>query len=292
MHNLRHALTLLPLLLVLSACTASDLLNGLVPRNGYNVIEDMAYGDGPRHKLDLYIPDSPLAGAPTVVFFYGGNWQRGDKGEYLFAAEALASRGYVTAVPDYRLHPEVIYPAFLEDAAAAVDWLRNHSENASTGGKPVYLIGHSAGAYIAAMLTLDARWLEPGGNRICDTVAASVGLAGPYDFLPLQDDTLKIIFGPESQRPQTQPINHVEGTEPPMLLITGSDDDTVSPGNTERLATRINDTGGRVETLVYDDVSHVGVVVALAKPFRGTAPTLADIDRFLRDHPTTPPRPS
>lgn len=276
---------LLALMLVLPGCSGADLLNRFVPSEGYRLIRDLRYGDGPRRGLDLYLPDHAAEAAPTVVFFYGGGWESGSKDDYLFVGQAFASRGYVTAIPDYRLYPEVRFPGFLEDAAAAVAWVRANTRRTGAAPGPVYLVGHSAGAYIAAMLTLDPQWLERVGNRVCDSVAATVGLAGPYDFLPLTSATLKDIFGPESSRPQTQPINHVDGTAPPMLLVTGTADTTVYPRNSANLAARIRSRGGAVEQRVYDGIGHIELVASLADPLRGVAPTLDDVDGFLRRHP-------
>jgi len=272
--------------LLLPACSGADLLNSLVPDTGYRVTRDIAYGEGPRRRLDLYIPESSRdAGpAPLVLYFYGGGWESGSKGDYRFVGQALATRGYAVAIPDYRLYPEVRYPAFLEDAAAAVAWVRASAPDGGTGRK-VYLVGHSAGAYIAAMLTLDDRWLAAAGQRPCAAVAATVGLAGPYDFLPLRSATLKAIFGPEPSRPASQPVHHVDGDEPPMLLVTGSDDTTVLPRNSERLAARIAAAGGRVDRRDYARIGHIALAASLASPLQGLSPALDDIDGFLRRHP-------
>lgn len=278
----------LPVLLafgLLQACSGADLLNALVPSEGYRVTRDLPYAAGPRHRADVYIPDGADRSAPVVVFFYGGGWHSGSKDDYGFVGQALASRGYVAVIPDYRLYPEVRWPAFLEDAAAAVAWVRAGSGGNTAPGQALRLAGHSAGAYIAAMLTLDPQWLAGVGERPCEAIAATAGLAGPYDFLPLGTDRLKAIFGPEEQRPRTQPINHVDGTAPPMLLVAGSDDTTVLPRNSERLAKRIAEAGGIAELRRYDRVGHVGLVASLAKPLRWSSPALDDMVRFFRDHP-------
>jgi acetyl esterase/lipase len=266
----------------LPGCSGTDLLNGLTPRDGWRVIADVAYGEGPRRRLDLYVPAAAAGPVPIVVFFYGGAWQHGDRGDFLFVAEALGSRGYLVAVPDYRLFPEVRFPGFVEDGAAAVAWVHEHA--AATAGVepgPLFLMGHSAGAYIAAMLGLEAGWLAAAGMSR-DDIAGTVGLAGPYDFLPLTSRTLKAIFGPEDQRPRTQPINHVDGRASPMLLVTGRDDRTVRPGNSARLAARIRAAGGEAEEIVYDDTAHVALIAAFARPLRGLAPVLDDADRYMR----------
>lgn len=261
-------------------------MNALVPSEGYTIEADLRYGQDSRHKLDIYVPDTPDETLPVIVFLYGGNWQSGAKEDYLFVGEAFASRGYVTAIPDYRLYPDVRFPTFIKDAAAALAWLRKRPGSPNTRGKPVYLVGHSAGAYIASMLSLDEQWLAGAGDTTCDAIAATVGLAGPYDFLPLKSDTLKKIFGPVAKRARTQPINHVNGATPPMLLITGQDDRTVMPRNSINLAARLLQNGGIAKALHYEDIGHVGLVASLARPLQGSAPTLDDIDRFLRGHRT------
>ena len=259
---------LLPLLLG-SGCSADRIVDDLTPHEGYRLIADRPYGEGPRRKLDVYLPDPPAGHAPMVVFFYGGNWQSGDKAIYRFIGQALASRGVVAVIPDYRLYPEARYADFLADAAAAVAWSGDHA--AELGGNParLFLMGHSAGAYIAAMLAL-------GRPKI----AGMIGLSGPYDFLPLTDPALRRIFAPENAWPSTQPIFYARGDAPPLLLLTG-DDDTVDPGNTARLAARIRGLGGDVTEKHYPGVGHLQIIGAMAAPFHFIAPTLADTIGFV-----------
>ena len=192
----RLLIPLLPLLAWLPGCSGADFVNSMVPREGYRVVSDLAYGPGPRQKLDVYIPDNAPASLPTVLFLYGGGWTSGSKADYLFVGEAFASRGYAVVIADYRLYPEIRYPAFLDDSAAAVAWVKRRMA-AETGTAPsaLYLVGHSAGAYNAAMLTVDPRWLGSQNLSACDSVDAFVGLAGPYDFRPLTGRSLPVIFG-------------------------------------------------------------------------------------------------
>lgn len=281
----RILLPVLSALSLLPACSGPSLLNALVPRNGYQVTRDLAYGEGPRRVLDLYVPNAPRTGTPLIVFFYGGRWDSGTKDWYPFVAQALATRGYATAILDYRVYPEVRYPAFLEDGAAAVAWLAAYRRDAGLGAGPIYLMGHSAGAHIAAMLALDARWLDGAGIDRCRTIAGMIGLAGPYDFLPLSDPRLMEVFGPGPAGADTQPITHVTSAAPPLLLIAGSADETVLPRNTTRLAARIRASGGTVEERILDGKGHVGVILTLAPLLRGRSPVLDDIDRFLAANP-------
>jgi acetyl esterase/lipase len=276
---MRRGLLAAVALLSLAGCSPARLVNALVSHSDFRLLADQPYGAAARQKLDVYLPTSGDGAKPVVVFFYGGNWQTGDKGDYLFVAQALASRGFIVVIPDYRVYPEVRWPGFIEDGAAAVSWTLDHL--AELGGDParVHLVGHSAGAYIAAMLALDGRWLGARRQRI----ASTVGLAGPYDFLPLSDPVLKIIFGAAGDLAQTQPINFADGNAAPLFLASGIGDTTVKVGNSQRLAARIRERGGEVEERYYDRVSHVELIAAMAAPLHFLAPTRDDVLAFLRD---------
>ena len=272
----------LALSLSLSACSPASLLNATVSRAGVTVTHDVAYGPLPREKLDIYKPNG-AAPTPVIVFFYGGAWNSGSKALYPFVAATLARKGFAVVVPDYRLYPEVRFPAFLEDNAKSVAWTQAHLSE--IGGDPdrVFLMGHSAGAYNAAMLGLDARFLaEAGTSR--DRIAGVIGLAGPYDFLPITGEDVKPIFATVGDGPESQPVTYVDGHAPPMLLMAGSDDKTVLPRNTRSLASRIAATGGEVQSHIYPGVGHIGLVTAIAPIFQGRAPVLAAITDFVATH--------
>lgn len=262
-----------------AACSPLKTFNALVPKDGgvRLVVRDAAFGTHPRQRVDVYAPARATSGPRAViVFFYGGSWNSGTKAGYGFVGRALASRGFVVAVPDYRLVPEVRYPAFLQDNAAAVRWVRAHA--AEWGGDPgrIVLAGHSAGAYDAAMLATDPRWL--GADR--SAVRGWIGLAGPYDFLPLDGPVTRAAFGGAADPRETQPVTHAGAGDPPALLMTGSKDRTVLPRNSDALAARLTAAGVAVERRRYPALGHVGMVTAIAKPLRGRAPVLADMAAF------------
>ena len=215
--------------------------------------------------------------SPSSSFFYGGNWDSGRKEDYLFLGDALARRGFVVVIPDYRVYPDVRYPAFVEDGASAVRWTL--ANIAAYGGDParVSVMGHSAGGYIALMLALDRQWLGADRARL----KSAVGLAGPYDFLPLTDPELKIIFGTESDLAKTQPITYVDGTAPPVLLATGRLDTIVSPANVTRLAARIEQHGGKVTVERYALLGHITLIGSFAEPLRALTPVVNDVTGFL-----------
>ncbi len=264
--------------LLLSGCSPADPLNLLAWRRGIEITRSVAYGAAPRQTLDVYRP-AASAKSPTVVFFYGGSWQTGDKETYLFAATALAQRGYVVVVPDYRVYPEVRYPDFLRDGARAVRWAKDNA--ARFGGDPgkLFVMGHSAGAYIAAMLVLDSRWLQEAGLTPNRDVAGLIGISGPYDFLPLHG-TLATIFG-GSNVLDTQPISHVAPGAPPSFLATGQRDRIVEPSNTTRLAAKLTASGDKAVVKTYPWVGHITIIGSFAPPLRFLSPVLDDVDRFM-----------
>jgi acetyl esterase/lipase len=270
-------------MVMLSACSPVSLLNALAPTAGITKTLDVPYGPGERHGLDIYAPPGPLA-APVVMFIYGGGWKDGDKGIYRFAAASLAAHGFLTVVPDYRLFPQVRFPVFLQDNAEAFAWIKGNI--ARYGGDPrrIFLMGHSAGAYNVAMLTLDKQWLAAYALDPDRDLVGAIGLAGPYDFLPLHDPELEEIFAPAGDLRLSQPITFARGDAPPMLLAAGTADRTVLPRNTEHLAAAIHRDGGRVEQRLYPGITHTRIIGAMARGLRWLAPTMADALGFLRQH--------
>lgn len=269
--------------LLATACTPHQLLNGVVIGGDYDLVAGVPFGDGPRQKSDLYKPRSVPAGsaAPVLVFFYGGRWQAYDKEMYRFAGEAFSARGWLVVVPDTRLWPEVTFPAFVEDGAKATAWAYRHA--AEYGGDPqrLHVMGHSSGAHVGAMVAFDQRFMAAEGAPRT-AIRSFVGLAGPYDFLPFTDADVQQIMGPRAKWPDAQPINFVDAQDPPALLLHGERDDIALPGNTTRMAAAITQAGGRAEAVLYPELDHYEILVALAKPFRWLAPVRDAADAYMR----------
>lgn len=274
------------LLTVITACSPLKMLNALTPDSTFDKTEGIAYGDDPRQKLDVYVPRHPLENAPVVVFFYGGSWNSGSRSDYSFVGEALASRGVVAVLADYRLYPQVRYPLFLEDGAKAVAWTHDHIHRFSGDPQRLYLMGHSSGAYNVAMLALDPGLLGAVGMSPHD-LRGWIGLAGPYDFLPIQNpDVRPVFFWPDSP-PQSQPINHVSRGAPPALLMASRDDDLVNPTrNTGGLARKLRQAGVPVQDFYFSRTGHATLVATLSRPMRGLAPVLDEVSAFIRATPT------
>ena len=231
--------------------------------------------------LDVWRLAEPGRGKRRVlIFFYGGGWVHGDRRAYAFAARAFARAGFVVVVPDYRKVPGVRFPAFVQDAAQALKWTRDHIADYGGDVSRIAVAGHSAGAYNAVMLALDRRWLVAEGVDP-DIVKAAVGLCGPYDFYPFSKrrsiDAMQGVADPQA----TQPIRFARRDAPPMMLVTASGDTQVRPYNAVKLTRRLKSVGARVDYRNFIGLSHEEVVMALSKPFRGKAPVLADSVAFL-----------
>jgi acetyl esterase/lipase len=252
------------------------------PRRGYTRKRGIAYGTHPRHKLDLYLPHALTDFAPAIVFLYGGGWRSGTRDIYRFVGQCFASAGLPVAVPDYRIYPPTIFPGFVEDAAKAVAWVARNLAAPGAAARPLILVGMSAGSHIAALLHLDPAYLIAAGLPEY-AIAGTVGLCGPYNFLPIQDPKYKPIFPRETDR-ASQPVNFVTGAAPPMLLLTGDADTTVSPENTRSLATAIRAKGGSVNEIILPGVNHLAPLLALAAAIPGRKlPVRATILDFIRD---------
>lgn len=273
--------------LFLAACSPLQALNATISERDVTVVRDIAYETGPlagnpRLRLDVYRPSRAGGKLPVAVFVYGGSWEFGRRQDYPFVALELARRGIVVMVPDYRVYPEARFPDFLDDTAHAVAFA--HRTAASWGGDPrrVFVVGHSAGAYNALMLALDPHYLAAAGDSR-DAIAGTVGISGPYDFLPIERPDIRAVFASAPDLSVTQPIGYADGRNRPLLLLHGTADETVLPRNTEALAARVAARGGPVAMKLYPGVGHIGIVAAFAPLFRDRAPTLDDVARFVTD---------
>jgi acetyl esterase/lipase len=258
----------------LSACSGTQLLNSVATNPG-KIERNISYGSLPRQKLDIYSPKVMTDQTPTLVFVHGGSWQNGSKDDYRFLGSVFAARGIQTVVINYRLYPDVIYPGFVEDAAKAVAY----TKATIAKDRPIFLAGHSAGAHIAAMVALDPRFLATEGTNICHTTKGIIGLAGPYEFTPI-DPEFKAIF-PAEILPSTKPINYVATPAPPFLLLHGTKDTTVIPSRSTDMAAALNAAGNQAQVKLYEGVDHLYILGALSPLVRRSAPTLADMVSFI-----------
>lgn len=281
------------LLLASTACSPIKVLNAIVTDNTYALKADIAYGALPRQKLDIYTPitstennqldietNKPLK--QVIVFFYGGNWDSGEKEDYKFVAEALASSGHIVVIPNYRVYPDVLFPELMIDPAMVAKWVKTNINQYGGDAKQIFLSGHSAGAHLAVMMAVNPEYLAKVSLKPSDFIGV-IGLAGPYDFLPLGTDRLRAIFGVNAQQWKSQPINFVDGKNPPMLLAVGLKDNTVWPRNSYNLAKKINANNGTVKVVEFADYGHIDMVSKLAKPLRGNGELLKAVADFIQN---------
>jgi acetyl esterase/lipase len=290
-----HLFILIAIVLLLGAAATSvamtaarnpiAFLNRITPSSAYTLGADIAYGDLDRQMLDVYRPTAPRATpAPVVVFFYGGAWRSGNRRDYRFVGHALARAGFTVVLPDYRLAPDVTFPAFLEDGAKALRWVQDHITE--YGGDPhqIFLMGHSAGAYNAMLLALDRRYTAAarvdGGS-----IRGVVGIAGPYNFA-LDDPFLQTLFGTAIDPRDTQPIRFAHFGGPPVLLVTGDADETVDAGNSRSMEQELEAAKSPVSLLEVPGLRHRAILLQLSPIWAPGGAVRNEIIRFL-NHPAS-----
>ncbi|MFP3944807.1 MAG: alpha/beta hydrolase [Alphaproteobacteria bacterium] len=244
-------------------------------------LRDVIYGPFPRNRLDVY-PPGPMEGkAPVVLFFHGGSWRKGDKRLYRWLGRALAWRGFLAVIPNYRLFPHAAFPVFMEDAAMAVAWTRTHAP--LYGGDPgrIHVMGHSAGAYMVTLLGLDADYLQAAALSPSD-LCSVIGISGPYSMDPLADEDVRPVFEGTPDLERVKPINFVNGEAPPMLLLHGGRDVLVPARQADLLHGALTELGGAARKVVYPALGHIEIVLTLTPFYRWRAPVLSDVVEFLR----------
>ncbi len=250
--------------------------------SAFTTQKDISFGNLSRDKYDLYLPKNITDNTPVLFFIYGGGWTSGNRSRYNFVGKSFAKEGIITAIPDYRLYPEVTFPAFVEDTARAFAAVRQRFPN-----RKIFVAGHSAGAQIGSLLTLDKRYLTQVGYSACNAIAGFIGIAGPYDFLPLRRDKFKKIF-PEEVRQDSQAVNFAASNNPPVLLLHGQRDRTVEAADSVSLSRKLKAVGNPVEAKIYKNVGHIGILTALgALPSFGT-PTKSDMLQFIKARSNLP----
>ena len=261
----------------LAACNTLSLFNTFTPKEGgiHRLARDVAFGNDPRQRYDVYAPESANGRLPLLVFFYGGNWASGSKDDYVWMGHALASMGYVVVLPDYRLVPDHPYPDFVQDGATAIKHAIAHARDYGGDESRLGLMGHSAGGYIAAMQPLDPQYL---GEL---PVKAVIGLAGPYDFYPFDVDASRNAFGHWPRPAETQPVNHVRKRDTHFLLMHSRADKVVMTKNAVNLDKALRAKGTPSTLKLYETLSHQDMAAAFSIPFRGKGTVFADAKSFL-----------
>lgn len=266
-------------LLFFSGCSPLRLLNTISQENEGVIVIQERYGPSARQLFDVYLPKVVVPNSPVVVFFYGGSWKRGEKEKYGFVGHTLSNKGYITVIPDYRLYPEVTFPAFIEDGAAVLAWLRNNLDQAKNG---IVVMGHSAGAHTAALLAFDKHYLEEKGQSQ-KIIRGMIGLAGPYGFNPMKYRSTRPIFAGTEPINNARPITFACAAKAPLLLLHGKQDTVVIPENSRELRKQAEKCGGVVEYKELAEIGHFSIILGLSDSFFKNKAILASIDNFLKN---------
>tara|TARA_R110000822_G_scaffold34103_21_gene97123 strand:- start:2436 stop:3326 length:891 start_codon:yes stop_codon:yes gene_type:complete len=281
--SIKQSLLLATMALALVGCSPLAPLNFVISDKHYRLLADQPYGENERQKVDVYFPLENLEQAPVVVFYYGGSWRDGERGNYAFVGEALAAHGMIGVIADYRVYPEITYPDFMHDSAAAVAWVEKERQQWQKEPQPLFVMGHSAGAYNAAMLALDDRWLGAEGLSR-DILSGWIGLSGPYDFIPIINPQVKPVFHHPDTPEDSQPLYHAKADSPPALLLAATPDKLVDPDrNTRQLAARLKELGVSVETDTFESLNHFSILLAMARPFQSWEPIIQRVQQFVFD---------
>jgi acetyl esterase/lipase len=191
-------------------------------------MRDISYASRPRCKLDVYTPNR-VSRSTVIIFFYGGRWQSGQKNWYRILASTFTSGGYLFVIPDYRLSPEAKFPEFLTDATDAWRWTKHNIGQFGGDQQNIFVMGHSAGAYIATMIALDPQWLAK--------------------------------------------IGHV--------LLAGDIDSLVDPGNSVRLANKLQKYGNQAKAAIYPRLGHISILAGFAPGLARFFPAMDDVSAFI-----------
>lgn len=278
--KIKHLILLAVICIQMSACTNSALFfaNSLARLGDYTLESDVHYGPNPLNKLDIYKPDGVAKG--IIIFFYGGCWgacETYPKSDYRFVAQALTSLGYSVVIPDYRLYPQVKFLDIMDDARSAFQWVTENQHEFNLESTTLILMGHSAGAHIAAMLAANESYL---GESLYTRLSGFIGLAGPYDFL--FDQPYQYLLFSELDYADTQPSSFIDGTEVPMLLLHGDSDKKVYLRNINNMRRKIEENNGSVQAKIYQGVNHGEIIAALSAPLRGRYAVIEDVSAFLK----------
>ena len=263
---------------------ALKIFNLVLPKDtgSHRVGGAMNYGADHDQTLYVFRPDLANTPLPTLIFVHGGSWEEGDAADYSFVGRAFAAQGFLTLVINYRSRPNHAYPAFIEDVALASAWANQHANEFGGDAKTIFLVGHSAGAYNIAMAVLDQSYFRNVGLDE-KNIKGVATLAGPFDFLPLDSPITKATFGQITALENTQPVNYARSDSPPFLILHGSADTTVYPRNAVSLFNHLEAAGALPQYIEYRDISHVGILLDIAKPLRGNAPVVEDVTKFFKN---------
>lgn len=243
-------------------------------------ISDISFGTEDWQTLDVYPQPVSNKLAPVMVFIHGGGWHWGNKNEYYFIADAFYKLGYTVVVPNYTKYPQGRFPDFIYDGAKALAWAKQNINKYNGNPKQIFLSGHSAGAHTGALLVSDDQYLQSVG-MIKSDIKAFIGIAGPYNFTPVWPQYIET-FGPENFEAM-KASTHIDGSEPPMLLLHAKGDEAVGLFNFNTLLNDLKTHNVLVKSHLYEqDINHISIILKLHPWFAGEFTIAKDIHHFTQ----------
>ena len=230
------------------------------------VVRDIPYLQGARYpdnkdKLDLYLPEG-RRNAPVIVSYYGNQLMGGDKSEDAYIGRRFAAAGFVTAVVNYRLSPAVSHPAHVQDAAASFAWVKRHITEYGGNADQVFIIGYSAGAYLAALVSTDARYLA-AHNLTPRDIRGTVPVSAFYwvERRGVAPDRDKSVWGEDrSVWIDASPAHHLQTGAPPMLILFAERDEDWRREQNVEFASAMKDAGHKsVEIAMIPNRNHATI---------------------------------
>lgn len=228
---------------------------------------DLAYGPGPRDRLDYFPAVEP--GGALLVYIHGGYWQRGDKSLYSFVAAPFVERGIGVTMVNYDLCPAVRLAAITPQLRRALAWLWQAAPELGFSPARLHLMGHSAGGHLASMM-MAVDWPALDAALPADLVKSAIPISGLYELEPLRRTSINELLGLDQEEAMAEsPLSLRPATDAPQLVVVGGEE----PSEWHRQADLYASSWGREGPKMtrYDEpgVDHFDVVNRLADPESG-----------------------
>lgn len=243
--------------------------------------QNLIYRDRPpdeaaKHKLDIYAPKDK-SNLPVFFFIHGGAWRSGDRAQYLPVGNRYVMAGFVTVIPSYRLAPKYPHPAQIEDVAAAFAWTVQHVAEYGGDTNRIFVAGHSAGGHLAALLSLDGKYLAAYGLSP-KSIRGVVGLSGVYNLS--NPSGQQSVFGSDpTARREASPLFHVKAGAPPFLITYCQWDYFSLPAQAREFHRALQKADIQTELVYIPHESHISEMVHVN---RADDPTVAAALQFMR----------
>ena len=246
-----------------------------------------------KQRLNLFLPAGGGVEKPFVVFVHGGNWDEGDRNQKVGGADVynnigryLAARGIGTAVISYRLLPEVTWQQQVADVAAAVRWMNAHASDYGGASRCVFVMGHSAGAQLAARVALDPEVNTAGRASICGVIGVS---GAAYDLTDratyaINDDLdwyAERFAGRAGWQEAASPIRFVrkDSRLPPFLLLYAGSEGRALQRQSQLLHAALLAAGASSSLVVVPGESHSRIVLTLSRDDKTAGPAIVTFVR-------------